>query len=132
MPEIVQDAGILRAARQAIEVLLKFKGIEIVLTPNKGTRVRQPGGGHDFIPPGPRAVQLFALSKTSAFDGIEYSPNDDGKNQKRSYVLTGRHDAAIAKGDTWEDDEAEYQVDTLDQTSGFKTQATVTGWLKQV
>jgi hypothetical protein len=132
MPKIVQDTGILDAAKAAIEVLLTFKGTNIVLTPTKGTRVAKPGGGHDFVPPADRAPQIFALSKTSAFDGIEFSPNDDGKNQKRAYVLTGRFDAVIAKGDTWEDDEAEYQVDTLDQTSGFKTQATVTGWLKQL
>jgi hypothetical protein len=132
MPKIVQDAGILVAAQAAIEILLKFKGTDIVLTPNKGERVSKPGGGHDYVPPVDRDPQTFALSKTNAFDGIEFSPNDDGKNQKRAYVLTGRFDAVIAKGDTWSDDEADYQVDTLDQTSGFKTQATVTGWLKQL
>jgi hypothetical protein len=130
MPAIVQDPRILAAAQKAIDVLLRFKGITIVLTPVKGAPVAKPGGGHDFVPPPPRAPQLLALSKTSGFDGIEFSPSDDGENRKRAYVLTGRWDAEIGIGDQWEDDEAEYTVNTVDQSSGFKTQATVTGWLK--
>ena len=132
MPLIVTDPSILKAARAAIEVLLRFKGQQITLIPTKGTKIPKPGGGHDFADPIPRAPQTFALSKINNFDAIEYSPNDDGKNQKRSYLLTGRHDAVIAKGDNFSDTEADYVVDTLDQTSGFKTMAGVTGWLKQV
>lgn len=130
MPEIVQDAGILAAARDAIDILLQFKGTTITLIPSEGTKIPKPGGGHDFADPVPREPQLFALSQTGVFDGIEFSPNDDGKNQKRAYVLTGRYDADIQRGDTWEDDEATYEVDTLNNTNGFKSQATVTGWLK--
>jgi len=130
VPEIVQVPGILAAARQAIEILLQFKGIDVVLTPNKGTPVLKPGGGHDFTPPADRAVQKFSVSKTTAFDGIEYSPNDEGLNRKRAYMLTGRYNAVIAIGDTWSDAEADYTVDTVDASSGFKTQATVTGFLK--
>lgn len=132
MPLIVTNPSILNAARTAIEVLLKFKGQQITLLPTQGERIPKPGGGHDFAEPTPRAPQTFALSKLNNFDDIDFSPNDDGKNQKRSYLLTGRHDAEIAKGDTFSDDEADYTVDTLDQTSGFKTMAGVTGWLKQV
>lgn len=130
MPQIVQNAGILNAAKQAIEVMLRLKGIDIELIPVKGSPVAKPGGGHDFVPPVNRDPQKFALSKTSGFDGLEYSPNDEGLNRKRAYVLTGRSDAEIAVGDTFSDDEADYTVDTVDATSGFKTQATVTGFLK--
>lgn len=129
MPAIVQDPRILAAAQRAIDVLLRFKGITIVLSPVKGDPVAKPGGGHDFVPPPPRAPQTFALSKTTGFDGIEFSPNDEGENRKRAYVLTGRFDAEIAVGDQWSDAEADYTVETVDQDNGFKTQATVTGWL---
>lgn len=130
MPQIVQDPGIIAAARQAIEVYLHFKGIEVTLVPIKGNSIAKPGGGRDYIPPTPRAPQTFALVKTNAFDGLEFSPNDDGLSRKRAYLLTGRHDAAIAIGDNWSDYEADYTVDTLDQTSGYKSIATVTGFLK--
>ena len=130
MPAIVQVPSILAAARSAIEILLRFKGIDVVLYPVKGIPVPKPGGGHDFATPTPRDAQQFALSKTNAFDGIEFSSNDEGMSRKRAYVMTGRYDAEIAIGDTFSDDEADYTVDTVDQTSGFKTQATVTGFLK--
>lgn len=129
MPEIVQDARILAAARKAIDILLKFKGIPIVLTPTKGAPVLKPGGGHDFVPPAPRAPQILALSRIGG-DDIDYSPNDEGANRKREYVMTGRYDAQVTIGDTFEDDEAEYTVNTVDSSSGFKVQATVTGWIK--
>ena len=130
MPAIVQDPGIIAAARKAIDILLKFKGIAVILVPSKGAPVAKPGGGHDFPPPIARDPQTFAVSKTTALDGIEYSPNDEGKNRKRAYVLTGRWDADVAIGDQWSDAEADYTVDTVDSSSGFKTQATVTGYLK--
>lgn len=132
MPKIVVNQSILNAARSAIEVLLRFKGVTVTLIPSQGVRIPKPGGGHDFADPIPREPQKFAISKLNNFDGIEFSPNDEGKNQKRAYLLTGRHDAVIAKGDTFSDDEADYTIDTLDQTSGFKTMAGATGWLKQV
>jgi len=129
MPQIVQVPGIISAARQAIEVLLQFKGIDITLVPIKGNSIEKPGGGRDYVAPVPRAPQTFALVKTSGFDGLEFSPNDDGLSRKRAYLLTRRYDAEIAIGDNWSDYEADYTVDTLDQTSGFKTIATVTGYL---
>lgn len=130
MPQAITDPGIISAARDAIVVMLGFKGAPITLVPQKGDPVLKPGGGHDYGDPLPRVTQTFAVSKTAFFDGIEYSPNDEGQNRKRAYVLTGAHDAEIAIGDTWSDDEADYQVDTVDQSSGYKTTAGVTGWLK--
>lgn len=130
MPAIVQDPGILKAARDAIEVMLSFKGIPVVLTPKKGTPVTKPGGGHDFNPPLPKDPQLLAVAKSNFFDGVEFSPNDEGMNRKREYTVTGRYDADIEIGDTWSDDEADYEVMTVDNSSGFKTIASVTGWLK--
>jgi len=130
MPAIVQDPGILKAARDAIEVMLTFKGIQVTLTPQKGTPIQKPGGGHDFNPPAPRDPQLMSVAKSSFFDGVEFSNNDDGLNRKRAYTVTARHDADIEIGDTWSDDEADYEVMTVDNSSGYKTIATVTGWLK--
>src|SRR6478752_4441842 len=128
MPAIVQVPSILAAARSAIEILLQFKGVDVVLYPVKGIPVPKPGGGHDFATPTPRDAQKFAISKTNAFDGVEFSSNDEGMSRKRAYVMTGRYNAEITIGDTFSDDEADYTVNTVDQTSGFKTQATVTGF----
>jgi len=130
VPAIVQVPSILAAARSAIEILLQFKGIDVVLYPVKGIPISKPGGGHDFADPTPRNSQKFAISKRDAFDGIEFSSNDEGMSRKRAYVMTGRYNAQIAIGDTFSDSEADYTVDTIDQTSGFKTQATATGFLK--
>lgn len=130
MPAITTDPGILAAAREAIAIMLSFKGIPVALLPSKGVKIAKPGGGHDYGDPIPRLAQTFSVAKTNAFDGIEFSPNDEGEARKRAYILTGMWNAEIAIGDTWEDDEAEYKVDTVDQSSGFKTQAGVTGFLK--
>jgi hypothetical protein len=129
MPLTTSNAAILSAARQAIEVLLRFKGSDVVLTPKNGTVVAKPGGGRDFVPAEPRPVQRIALSKVGA-DNYGAAGTDDGQYVTRSYVLTGRHDMQIAVGDFWEDAEANYTVDTLDQTNGFKTSADVIGFLK--
>lgn len=129
---IVQDPSILAAAKSAIEVMLSFKGTPIALVPNKIVKTPKPGGGHDF----PNAVagiaidaQLFALSKVGA-DIVDQSNNDDGRIVLRNYILTARFDAEIDEGDTWEDDEANYVVDTVDSTSGYKTTAAVIAYVK--
>lgn len=117
--------------RGAIGIKLQFQGIPVVLLPEKGDPIRKPSGGHDYGPPVPRQQQVFVVSRTTGFDGIEFSPNDDGKSRKRAYVMTGAYDAEVAIGDTFEDDEAEYTVDTVDNSSGYKTIAGVTGFLKE-
>lgn len=129
MPLVTVDPGILAAAQQAIEVLLQFKGAEIVLTPNEATPVPKPGGGVDFIPPADRDPQLFALSKVGT-DNVQSSQNDEGTTRTRNYVLTGRFDAEIAIGDVWSDDEADYRVETVDATNGYACRATALGFVK--
>src|ERR1700752_3009636 len=129
MPLIVVDPAILAAAQQAIEVLLQFKGQMIALQPLDSTPIAKPGGGHDFDMVPPRAPQLLALSATSGLT-VGSSTNDDGIVRTRDYVLTGRIDAEIGINDTWSDDEADYRVESGDQDNGYRTTATVIGFLK--
>lgn len=129
MPQIVVVPGILAAARNAIEILLKFKGVEVVLTPAKGATIQKPSGGDDFTEGVDRAPQLISLSKIGA-DVVSDGENDEQRYVIRNYILTGRHDMLIAIGDRWSDSEADYRVDTLDQTNGYKTSADVVGYIK--
>lgn len=128
MPHIVQDPGILAAAKNAIEVLLKFKGQTVVLM-RKGVPIAKPGGGHDFSYRAPLAPQTFAWSQVGD-DEVLDGDNGDTPVVKRSYVLTGRVDADIKPDDTWEDSEAEYRVETVNNDNGFKTSATLVGFVK--
>lgn len=128
MPKIVQDQSILDAARGAIEVLLRFKGQQITLS-RKGTPTRKPSGGHDFQAAASVPAQLLALSRVGEDELID-GDNGDTPVVKRQYVLTGRHDASIKPDDTWSDGEANYRVESVDGTSGFKVQATVVGFVK--
>lgn len=129
MPQITANANILNAARKAIAIMLQFKGISVELKPKAGVKTPKPGGGHDFVPGLLRDPQQISLTKVGG-DIIEDSSNDGAQYIVRNYILTGEWNMRIALGDTWEDDEAEYKVDTLDQTSGFKTSADVIGYVK--
>lgn len=128
MPQITTSAAVLSAAKQAIEILLRFKGAEVTLVPKNGTVVAKPGGGRDFIPAEPREPQQVAMSLIGT-ERVGNANTDDGQYITRTYALTGRWDMAIAVGDTWSDDEAEYTVEAVDQTNGFKTYATVIGFV---
>jgi hypothetical protein len=129
MPLIVTDPGILAAAQQAIDVLLQFKGQMIDLQPLDATPIAKPGGGHDFEQVPTRGPQLFALSATSGL-AVGSSTNDDGIVRTRDYTLTGRVDAQVDINDTWSDDEADYRVENVDNDNGYRTTATVIGFLK--
>lgn len=129
IPVITSNPGIIKAAKAAIEVLLKFKGIDVTLKPNKSVATAKPSGGHDFTSAGYRATQRIALSKVGN-DIITESTYDQGAARMRNYVLTGRWDMAIAVGDTFNDDRVDYVVETVDDSSGFKTSAEVLGYIK--
>lgn len=91
--------------------------------------IAKPGGGHDAGQLSPLLAQTFALSQLGDDD---VSDGDSGETPiiKRTYALTGRYDADIAIDDTWEDDEAEYRVDSVNQSSGYKTSGIVVGFVK--
>lgn len=128
MPLIVQDPNILRAARQAIEVLLRFKGQPVVLV-RRGVPVAVGGGGHDFTGDTNVASQKFALSHVGV-DELLDGADGDTPVYKRTYALTGRYNADIRIHDKWADAEATYEVEAVDQTSGYKTHADVVGFVK--
>lgn|GEM_PF-5601821 len=119
-----------RPARNAVAELLRLRGRKIVLTP-LSAGVEKPGGGRDYTPAPPRAAQIFALFKTSDLDGREESQTDEGLSRKSDYKLIGWFDAAIAVGDTWSDDTADYTVESVDRSKSYQTTALVTGYLKE-
>lgn len=128
MPAVVQDAGIIRAARSAIDVLLKFKGVSIVLY-RKGTATKFDDGGHDFAQPYPLIAQKFAVTQLGG-DILEDGNDGDTPVVKRNYQLTGKFDADVRIDDTWEDAEADYRVESVNDSSGYRTTATVVGFVK--
>lgn len=128
MPAISSDPGILDAARSAIDVLLEFKGTDVVLN-RKGLPIAKPGGGHDFGNRTPLLAQKFAISQVGD-DIVDDADSGDTKVVKRNYALTGRYDADIVADDTWEDAEAAYRVDNVNSSSGFKVHADVVGFVK--
>lgn len=129
IPNLTINPNLLRAARSGLEVLLKFKGVSVVMVPAKGTNTRKPSGGHDFQTAAGRAPQLIALSKIGS-DIVQDSTNDQGKARMRQYILTGRWDMDLEINDTFSDDIADYLVETVDRTMGWKTSAEVLAYLK--
>lgn len=128
MSAITTNPQILKAARGAIETLLKFKGRDFVVN-RKGVSVEKPGGGHDFTGRYPLASQKFAISQVGD-DIIEDGDSGDTPVVKRNYRLTGRYDADLLVDDIFEDAEANYLVDSVNATSGFKTDALLVGFVK--
>lgn len=130
MPAIVQDQGILNAARSAIEVLLKFKGQGVILV-RKGAPIRKPGGGHDFGDDFSIASQQFAWSQVGD-DEILDGQDGDTPVVKRNYVLTGRYNADITVDDRWSDIESDYRVESVNSNSAFKTSCAVVGFVRPI
>ena len=128
----ITDVGLLEAGREGIEVLLEVTGQTIVLVPTPNADGKTVRGTRTHAPGVPRAAQLFSLKDSGTFDGRERSNNDEGLSRKRDYTLTGRHNAIVAIGDTWEDSTASYTVGTVDRSSGFKIVCRVTAYLKEV
>ena len=128
MPPVTTNQSILKSARGAIEVMLKFKGIPVVVM-RQGVMVEKPGGGHEPTPPYALAAQMFSVSQIGD-DIVEDGANGDTPYVKRNYMLTGRYDADLRVDDTWEDAEAEYRVESCSATSGYKTTAEVVGFVK--
>lgn len=99
----------------------------IITLKTRGTPVPKPGGGHDFTP-STRAAQIFRLVRQTTFDGIEYSPNDEGMSRKFAYLIIGKHDAEVAVGDTWDDGDNNFKIDTVEPYNGYEVRALVTGY----
>lgn len=127
MPQITSDPGILRAARTAVGLLLKFKGQPIVLS-RKGDPIVKPGGGRDFADRLPMAPQTLVLAQV----GGDIVEDGEGGLQtiKRNYTLTGAHDADVHIGDIWQDAEADYLVKTVNDDNHYKVVCEVVGTIK--
>lgn len=109
--------------------LLALRGQQIMLTP-VGTATEKPGGGIDYGAATPRDPQTFAKFNTKGFDGRESAQTDQGLVRKFEFDLIGAHDAIMAVGDTWQDEQAKYIVETVDHTMPYQVKATVTAYLK--
>jgi hypothetical protein len=122
------DAGLVKAAQQAIEVLLKLKGVDITLIPGKGTAVEQPGGGYNYGDTTALAPQRFAIRDLQkGGTGKNPGTSDTGVTVlNRQLTLVGRVDAIAEVGDYWVDDENRYRIDELVIDNEYKKQWLVT------
>lgn len=116
------DAGLVRAARAGIEVLLKLKGSDIVLVPAKGTKVEQPGGGYDYLPATPRAAQRFSIADVTGRTSSQTVTESGLATNQRQLSMTGRYNSLAEIGDEWQDSEARYRVDELIVDNEYKKQ----------
>lgn len=122
--------GMTTRARAAVAELLALRGQPITLTPAVGVATEAPSGGYNYGPAPARDQQVFAKFNTKALDGSEDSQTDRGTNRKFQFRMIGAYDAQIALGDTWEDDQATYTVETIDFTQPYQVTAIVTAFLK--
>lgn len=113
---------------QLMADLLALRGQQITLRPLVGTE--QPSGGTKYVPGPPREPQTFVLFNTKGFDGREKAQTDRGLTRKFQFQLLGASTAAIALGDSWEDDVAKYTVEEIDRTRRYNVTALVVGFLK--
>jgi hypothetical protein len=127
VPAIVNDPGILRAARNAVVLMLKFKGNPIVLR-RRGTIVNKPSGGKDFTGRVDIPAQTLALAQIGG-DVIE-DTEGGAQSVQRNYILTGRYDADIQVGDIWKTVEAEFEVKSVNDDNSYKVTAEVVGTVR--
>lgn len=108
------DPGLIKAGRAGIEVLLKLKGTNVVLT-RPGTKVEQPGGGYKPEPGIDLAEQRFSVSdQTSTSSAKNLGDIDSGVTLlTRTLMLTGRYNATAPIGSQWSDGQNRYRVDEM-------------------
>jgi hypothetical protein len=114
----------------AVSELLELRGQPIALVPATGTVTQKPGGGADYAAAAPRDPQVFAKFNKNALDGEEKAQTDQGTARKFQFEMIGAYDAVVELGDSWEDDAAKYQVDSVDRTQPYQVKAVVTAFLK--
>jgi hypothetical protein len=122
--------GMTDRARANVARLLELRGQPIALVPATGTVTPKPGGGADYGPAAPRDPQVFAKFNTNRLDGEEKAQTDQGTARKFQFEMIGAADAVVELGDSWEDDAAKYQVDSVDRTQPYQVKAVVTAFLK--
>lgn len=118
------DAGIVEAGKSAIDVLLNLKGVDLVLTPAKGSKIEQPGGGFKYADGAALPSQRFSLSdRTGQSSAKTEGTTDTGVTVlTRQLVMTGRFDAQASIGSTWSDGTNLYRVDELIVDNEYKRQ----------
>jgi hypothetical protein len=122
--------GMTARARATVAELLELRGQPIILIPATAVATEAPSGGYNYSPAAARDPQVFAKFNTKALDGSEDSQTDRGQNRKFQFRMIGAYDTVIALGDSWEDDQASYTVETIDLTQPYQITAIVTAYLK--
>ena len=115
-------ATMVNSLRKSIDTLLKVDSVEIVLTPH--TKTKKPGGVYDNTPQPARAPQLFQVEPSVATTTVDAAGGrgEGGGGLKAhlwTYVLTGKHDAQIEIGDTWQHGGTSYRVITIQPDNGY-------------
>ncbi len=121
------DAGLVKGARQAIEVLLKLKGENIVLTPAKGIKIEQPGGGNKYANAAARPSQKFAIRGRDRGSSAKVTGESGVTMLIHPLVMTGRHDALADIGDEWSDGTNRYRIDEIVIDNEYKREFSAVG-----
>lgn len=122
--------SLVNALRKGTDVVLKQFGTEVILTPHK--RTKKAGGVYDWEPQPPRDPQILLVEPVGAtLSGITGSEggitNVEGAQiHSWSYTLTGKYDAEIEIGDTWQNGETTYRATALQPFNNYEKKATVT------
>jgi hypothetical protein len=95
------------------------------ITLQRQVAVDKPGGGQDFTTIGIPS-QVFRLINQTIGDGIQDSPNDDGRSRRDEYIIVGSWDADIQPNDTWTDNVGQWKVNGLLPNMGYESRASVT------
>lgn len=119
----------LNEARYGRQQYINAKPTVITLQPTRDgvNPVAKPGGGHDFPKPAARAPQTFRLVAQPS-EPVEHGAHDDGFTRKVEYMLVGAYDAIVEIGDTWDEGDFHFHVDSLQPYNGYEVRANVTGF----
>lgn len=118
----VSSLPMLGALRKAIDFVLKLDSRLIVLTPHE--QVKKEGGLYDTTPQAPRAAQRFTITVTDKAT----AQTDGALVHPYMYELSGKFDAQIAVGDTWNDGDSMYRVTELQPKNDYEIRAYAIGF----
>lgn len=114
--------------RKAYDIYLGIRGIEIILIPATGRKIKKPGGGSDYAPLAPRDAQIFVMSQIDTGEAKQRSMLDENIVRRLRFTLTGRYDAVVRNGDEFDYRGMRYTVENVDYSKDYKVSAEVSAF----
>jgi hypothetical protein len=114
--------------RKAYDIYLGIRGIEIILIPGTGKKIKKPGGGADYVADKPRDPQVFILSQIDTGEAKQRSMLDENIIRRHRFYLTGRYDVVMRNGDEFEYRGMRYTLENVDYSKDYKVTAEVSAY----